>query len=822
MADEIDYRALYERAERGRQEAERALTKAEKQLAKTSFSEFLDICHHNIFMKLNVERNKLLSTTGRMTRVEGKQYPRYLKPWVDFGARHEESFAVLEQAFHQQALFPSPAGLDYLADKLSDRRLASEDDLRNFECLAVEGCALDVLPRFLDLVGRGATRIPRADAPSVVSFNNYPFGVVATESDEEEPEGQDESASSSRSPSRGRARTRSSRGRGSRKPLSIKQDRPAYIGALGVAKRDMDAAIAQAAAEADERERSGPPRKRPSPERTKVHPDQWCFRHSADGTMRPLFVIEYKAAHKIDEDLLRSTLAPDTAASFMEDVIKSFKSTANPTEKVVAKRDIAMVLTQTFHYMVDYGLQYSYATTGHALIFLYLDPEQPSTLYYHMEEPARTVKSTARNDLKHSAVALVLAFVLMAMQGRYMTHRWKKTVHKEQPTWPTPYEDTTDAPKVASVAETMIALAPGTGGGGCGDPQKQGGNRRRDQDDDDDDGDDGGPGPTARSGGTTRASTTAAGAPTAGAVQPPPDKRISGTAATHGSRQAASTWSLPVDAPLSPALQYCTQACLGGLKMGGNKDPRCPNVHLHRRRATANPLVYEGDNDNDDDDGPHPISVEQLREMLVQQLADDMDHDCQSLERFGMYGRIGALFKLALSAYGYCFVGKGVQRAHRKRLEKEAAAYGFLEACQGRLVPVNLGVIQLADEYWTECGAHISHMMLMSFAGDSLWHHGRKTGDTMCYRDEMLRTLRELQPYGVMHCDENDTNMAWNEELQRVMAIDFDCALVQQQQRRQQQLEDEKPPAGGLETHRKRYREYGDTKHAKRAKIDEF
>lgn len=48
---------------------------------------------------------------------------------------------------------------------------------------------------------------------------------------------------------------------------------------------------------------------------------------------------------------------------------------------------------------------------------------------------------------------------------------------------------------------------------------------------------------------------------------------------------------------------------------------------------------------------------------------------------------------MALSAHGYCFVGKGAQRAHRERLAKETTAYSFLEACQNRLVPVNLGII---------------------------------------------------------------------------------------------------------------------------------
>lgn len=128
MDDEIDYRALYEASQRAREEAERdrddakrahqeaerarqeaeharqeaerglydiehALKVAEKQLAKTSFHEFLQICHSNIFLKLNVETNELLRTSGGPACVDDKQYPRFLKPWANFHARLETSFS---------------------------------------------------------------------------------------------------------------------------------------------------------------------------------------------------------------------------------------------------------------------------------------------------------------------------------------------------------------------------------------------------------------------------------------------------------------------------------------------------------------------------------------------------------------------------------------------------------------------------------------------------------------------------------------------------------------------------------------------------------
>ncbi len=819
MAEQVDYKSLYEASERAREAAERALKEkdralkdAEKQLAKTSFYDFLEICHTNIFLKLDIEKNELKRTSGGLTRVDGKLYPRDLKPWSDFDSRLEASFALLEANFQQESLFPSPAGLGYLEDKLRDKRLASEEDLKNFECLAVEGCTLDVLPRFIGRLngstsgdgggsGSGSGSSSSRKRPAIVdantlqsvSFYNYPFGVVAAAEDEQESEdggggGGDSSSnvdgtsgstditerSVSRSQSRGRTRTR--------KPLRIKDNLPAYIGALGVAKRDMDAAAERAAAEAEERERSGPPRKRLSPERTKVHPDQWCFRNSTDGTMRPLFVIEYKAAHKISLATLRHALEPATAATLVRDAIAVIAGNKNEeggiSETTVEYRDIAKIFAQTFHYMVDYGLQYCYATTGHALIFLFLDPEQPSTLFYHLEEPAQSVQTTSRERLRHSAVGLVTSFVLMSLQGQYMTNRWKKTLHKTLPKWPQPYDD------MGVVASATLGMVPSLGpvvpvvsaGGGarCGDPRNPDGSRRRDQDHDgscDDVGNTASgsrgaststraPAVTATASGTTTASTTAT-------------ETASETTKHDMQRAVTWAWWRPVDAPLTPSLDYCTQACLLGLKTGGPKDAHCPNVHRHRRHGQ----------DNGSDTGPHPITAEELRDLLVLQLAEDLDTDCQSLERFGMYGAIGALFKLALSVYGYCFVGKGVQRVHRKVLQREAATYGLLEACQGHLVPVNLGVIELVDEYWTECGAHISHMMLMAYAGESLWHCRRDASRAGAGADVMSRyraageqTLAELRQYGVEHGDEDDNNLVWNTELQRVMAVDFDYA----------------------------------------------
>ena len=52
---------------------------------------------------------------------------------------------------------------------------------------------------------------------------------------------------------------------------------------------------------------------------------------------------------------------------------------------------VAAVLTQTFHYMIQCGLEYSYITTGETFVFLRIKEEDPTTLYYHVTVPKEEV-----------------------------------------------------------------------------------------------------------------------------------------------------------------------------------------------------------------------------------------------------------------------------------------------------------------------------------------------------------------------------------------------------------------------------------------------
>ncbi|KEZ42115.1 hypothetical protein SAPIO_CDS6358 [Scedosporium apiospermum] len=161
------------------EQAQARADQAEKQLAETMFSDFLHICHTDVFLQIKVQRNSLLATTGGLSH-DGEPLPSC--------GQHSASKNYSPPP-------PGPPGwLGVPREQiLADKKLASEEDLEKFECLAVEGCDLDVIPRFLELVEQGDAASPRINSsgnknPTIahVSFNNYPFDVTATDSDEGE------------------------------------------------------------------------------------------------------------------------------------------------------------------------------------------------------------------------------------------------------------------------------------------------------------------------------------------------------------------------------------------------------------------------------------------------------------------------------------------------------------------------------------------------------------------------------------------------------------------------------------------------------------
>ncbi|PWY74456.1 hypothetical protein BO70DRAFT_319706, partial [Aspergillus heteromorphus CBS 117.55] len=190
---------------------------------------------------------------------------------------------------------------------------------------------------------------------------------------------------------------------------------------------------------------------------------------------------------------------------------------------------------------------------------------------------------------------------------------------------------------------------------------------------------------------------------------------------------------------------FCTQSCLRGLLARSELDDKCPNVYLHQKHSN---------------DGRHPISCHDLIELTSQQLHQNLD-TCSPIGREGLHGSI---FAIQLQTYGYTLVGKGTEYNSRH----EGAIYSRLKTLQGFAVPVYLDDIDLRNVYYTDSGREIIHMSLMAWGGRTL-----QESECAGLKEHIENAKSEVYNSGVLHLDLRASNFLWNEEMKRVMLIDF-------------------------------------------------
>ncbi|KAI1839555.1 hypothetical protein JX266_014235 [Neoarthrinium moseri] len=185
----------------------------------------------------------------------------------------------------------------------------------------------------------------------------------------------------------------------------------------------------------------------------------------------------------------------------------------------------------------------------------------------------------------------------------------------------------------------------------------------------------------------------------------------------------------------APTGQYCSQACLLGLKRGWALDDGCPNVLAHRVAAGGSPR--------------HPITAEFTR-LVSQQLRDNPYRGCLGL---------GGL------------VGKGTLADGLERLRHECQVYARLATLEGRVVPVHPGQVHLDRGYVLLGAMRVVHMMLMSWGGERAAKAGTEAAELEVQR---RRSSEVVWAAVVNHWDVCDANLLWNVERRRVMVIDFD------------------------------------------------
>ena len=484
------------------------------------------------------------------------------------------------------------------------------------------------------------------------------------------------------------------------------------------------------------------PHRNPKP----IHADQICVYKNENDQMDLLFIVEYKAPHKLTKEVLRAGLR---AMDVPEDVIHRPTIPTDPYEKFNYNADklVAAAATQTYSYMLESGTEYSCIITGEAMVFLWIQADDSNTLYYHLAEPNEEVHTGDGFGFKHplTAIGQLLSFCLMALRSKRRSELWRNRSIQGAQTWsedwkkilhniPQEERKLDPPPSVFTARRYPINkrspyllrrknLKSQLSGCSAEDEPTR------------DEHDEGGEPPEDPNESPESIDTPSKGG------------RTNRGERGRGQRGTKSS------SPAEKQRQYCTQSCLLGLVLGSALDGSCRNTPLHRRGKKGT---------------KHLLSKQQFSTMVQRQLAMTLDRNCKDLK---IQGSRGALFQITLASHGYTFVGKGTRDVFVPDLVHEGRMYDRLKSIQGRLIPVYLGNIDL-DRPWLDLGVRIIHMLLMSWGGERVDKvKGAKDFDT-----DIKRFESQIARLGVQHEDIRPPNMLWNQEADGVMFIDLERA----------------------------------------------
>ncbi|KAK3359841.1 hypothetical protein B0T25DRAFT_111344 [Lasiosphaeria hispida] len=516
-----------------------------------------------------------------------------------------------------------------------------------------------------------------------------------------------------------------------------------------------------------------PPAKKRSPDRvTSLAPDRWGIRNSPDDTETTALVGEYKAAHKargqcfrqvLGNDPLPETLFADCASCYSEAELEGQVQDQNQHLPVRNNHNmmVAKVLCQAYHYMVISGLQYGYVTSGDCMILLAIPRDTPDVLLTHLIYEPSSIQ-----EAKQTYAAQLATLVILALGAEVPPAQWILDTERILSRWPAKKKKADGSQSITITGGALLLpppslhhsddaateddqhdsapSLPSRSPSPCRDNTAAKDHRR------DDDPDDDGPAARPRPGIPKRKREEPAAAVAVAVAAP------SGSSRKGGGMHASGRNSAP----------YCTQACLLGVcRLGGGRqgtfDPACPNTPVHSRNGYRT---------------CHPVSAAEICLLVRDQLAQNLDQGCECLDKYGMFGETGVLFKITTLKYGYTFVAKGVQSVDAGVLAKEARIYSYCRGLQGTRIPVHLGNIDLVNYYPLRSIATIHHMMLMSWAGPTV--DDGVVPASVDLDGEVDVAVDALFSSGIQYYDVKDKNLAWNDEVGGLMVFDFDLAWI--------------------------------------------
>jgi hypothetical protein len=115
--------------------------------------------------------------------------------------------------------------------------------------------------------------------------------------------------------------------------------------------------------------------------------------------------------------------------NLLEDVINWITIPTNPEEKFVYNSEwlVTAALTQTYSYMIESSLKYSYLITAESFVFLWIKEDEPYSLYYYLAE--LNIKAEVQDEIDVllccTAVSQALTFCLFALQLKPRSQLWR-------------------------------------------------------------------------------------------------------------------------------------------------------------------------------------------------------------------------------------------------------------------------------------------------------------------------------------------------------------------------------------------------------------
>ncbi|PHH59146.1 hypothetical protein CDD81_3691 [Ophiocordyceps australis] len=657
----------------------------QRKLQKSTLTEYLYNCHYRVYNKLILD-HRVKPSTGLPTRVDGKFYPKWLRPWNAFANyQRQRYFEEISRACGEERLFNQETTSRDLGDFIAGLPAKTENDIDRFESRSVE----EPTRAILGSLWRDNDLRQQYQCNALIFLNNIPTLLP--------PEDDIPTSDIIQQPQIGSSKQSNASTSGFKIP--------------------------------------------------KLRPDGWGIRVELNNEHSVAFVYDFKAAHKFSVKYVKAALTNEQLFMKVTQLVNSDKYSTDDDLRLKERNEvgIAMAMTQVFNYMIWYGVVYGYVAAGKVLVLLHFDRADPQTLYYHLCIPEKDVGIASVKDqsnlLSHTAVAQLASFSLLSLGSQALRDNSLEAsvavIKEKLAIWGQPYEDSTHV-EIESTSSPEPTSPPGSE-----DPDfisSESPAKRK---------------YALRSSSSCKTATVLSRDSDHDEPDRSQDDLRLERAKTNALKRKADSSHTDENTETSewaPNRSYCTQACLLGLKNGGNLDSNCPNVLLHRAQ---------------EDSTRHPISLDEFNRLIGEQLYHTPYRGCRALDREDKRGAIGILFKIDLALYGYAFVAKGTLAHHLSSLEHESIVYARLARLQGKVIPVYLGIIRLHPGYLLPGGARITCMMLMSWAGE----------EAPGLKSEKSRSWQEVFSEGVYQGDERDPNMVWNDECQRFMVIDFNEAI---------------------------------------------